>query len=142
MTVLWLAAALILAIIEVLSVDLLFIMLAIGALGAGTAGMLGASLSIQVAVFAALSSALLFIVRPWAKRLLHASQPHVTTNAQGLIGQEAVVLEELTGTTGRIRLAGEVWSARTEEPATVPVDARVRVTRIDGATAVVVSTSI
>ena len=40
--------------------------------------------------------------------------------------------------SGRVKLEGEVWSARTESGVVLPAGAPVTVTRIDGATAVVV----
>jgi membrane protein implicated in regulation of membrane protease activity len=133
----WLVAALVLGIVEVATVDLIFLMLAIAALVAALASGLGLGLVGQVVVFAAVAVVLLFLVRPWARRHLARSTPDVRTNAQGLVGQEAVALSRLTGTDGRVRLVGETWSARTVDRAEVPAGTHVRVLSIDGATAVV-----
>ena len=63
--------------------------------------------------------------------------PLVETNASALVGRIGVVVTEVTERAGRIKLAGEVWTARTENDEIVPSGAEVRVTRIAGATAVV-----
>jgi membrane protein implicated in regulation of membrane protease activity len=56
-----------------------------------------------------------------------------------LIGQTAVVLTPVSVDGGTVRLGGELWSARAEAGVELPieVESRVRVLRIDGATAVV-----
>ena len=133
----WLIGALLLGIVEVVTVDLIFLMLSIAALLAAGASALGLGLIGQVTVFVVASIILLALVRPWARSHLARSAPDVRTNAQGLIGQEAVALTRLTDTSGRVRLAGDAWSARTYVAADVPAGTRVRVLSIDGATAVV-----
>lgn len=131
----WLIGALLLGLIELATVDLTFLMLAIGALGAAGASWAGAQPLMAAGVFVVLSSLLLLTVRPWIKGRLEKSSPDVRTNAAGLIGLEAAVLDPVDENGGRIRLAGEVWSARAAQP--IGAGARVRVLSIDGATAVV-----
>lgn len=133
----WVIAAFALGVIEVLSVDLIFLMFAIGALAAALAAFLGAPLWAQVAVFAIVSFLLLFLVRPWVKSHLFGSLPNVRTNTQAVIGQVAVVGALVTDLDGRVRVEGQEWSARTEYPREFPVGTRVRVLAIDGATAIV-----
>ncbi|QWW20458.1 NfeD family protein [Schaalia sp. 19OD2882] len=133
----WVLAAVALGVIEVLSVDLIFLMFGIGALAAALASALGAPLWVQVGVFAVVSLLLLFLVRPWAKSHLARSVPNVRTNSQGLVGEVAVVRDRVTSLEGRVLLAGEEWSARADQNWEIPVGTRVRVLAIDGATAVV-----
>ncbi|MDN6795375.1 MAG: NfeD family protein [Propionibacterium sp.] len=133
----WLAAGLVLGIVEVVTVDLIFLMLAIAAVLAAGAAALGVPLVGQVVVFTVAALLLLVLVRPWARRHLARSAPDVRTNAQSLVGREAVALTRLSGVEGRVRLAGETWSARTGDRAEVPAGTHVRVLSIDGATAVV-----
>lgn len=135
LSVWWIIGALLLGLIELATVDLTFLMLAIGALGAAGASWGGARPLTAAAVFVVLSSLLLLTVRPWLKRRLDESGPNVKTNAAGLVGMEASVLEEVSPAGGRVRLAGEVWSASSAR--TIPVGSKARVLRIDGATAVV-----
>ena len=138
----WVGGALALGVVEMLSVDLIFLMLAGGALGAAVAAALGAPFWIQVIVFAAVSTLLLVAVRPWAKAHLAATTPEMRTNVHRLVGEEATVLSPVDTHPGRVRLGGEEWSARCEGPGSGPLlvlaaGQRVRVTRIDGAVAVV-----
>jgi membrane protein implicated in regulation of membrane protease activity len=81
---------------------------------------------------------LLLVVRPWAKRALDRSTPDTRTNVDVQIGREATVVMDVTDRAGRIKLVGEVWTARAARRGVVlPVGTRVRVVRIEGATAVV-----
>jgi membrane protein implicated in regulation of membrane protease activity len=134
----WLGAAILLAVVEVVSVDLIFLMLAGGALAAAAAAALGAPLGVQVVVFGAVSVVLLVAVRPWALRRFRSAVPETLTNVAAHVGRTAVVLLDVTAHAGRVKLAGEVWTARTADPSLVlPAGSTVRVVRIDGATAVV-----
>lgn len=133
----WLGAALLLGVIEILSLDLFLIMLAGGALAAGGVAAAGGPLWAQIVVFALASVLLLGALRPWLLRHLRTRVPLVETNAAGHVGRVAVAVTQVTEHGGRVKLAGEVWTARTEGPVVVADGDEVRVTRIDGATAVV-----
>ena len=132
----WILAALVCGIVEVMAVSFVFLMLAIGALAAGIAGALGASLAVQMIIFVVVAVALLFVVRPFLKGRVERSTPDVRTNADALIGRTGYVTEIVGERNGRIQFYGGEWSARTEGPS-IPVGVEVRVERIDGATAVV-----
>jgi len=139
----WVGGALLLAAIEMLSLDLVLIMLAGGALGGAVTAAAGGEIWLQIVVACVVSVLLLFTLRPWLLRHLRQRVPLVETNAAAHVGRPAVVLAEVTETGGRVKLAGEVWSARLEDDGIpnstgrVPVGVEVRVVRIDGATAVV-----
>lgn len=136
--VLWLAGALLLGVVEVLVVDLVFLMFAGGALAAVPVAALGAPLWAQILTFSLVSGILLVAVRPWALRTFRQSVPETATNVAAHVGRSGVVVMDVTAHAGRIKLAGEVWTARAAEPgAVLPVGATVRVVRIEGATAVV-----
>jgi membrane protein implicated in regulation of membrane protease activity len=133
----WLIAAVGLGIPLVLTAMPELAMLATGAgAGAIVAG-LGGGLVAQVVVFAVVSTALIVVVRPVARRT-RAERPELASGVDALKGQQAVVLERVDNHGGRIKLAGEVWSARaldlggSHEPGS-----QVDVVEIDGATAVV-----
>lgn len=134
----WIVAAGILAVAEVLTGgSLVLLMLAGGAAAGGVAAALNAPPALAVGVFAVVSVALLGLVRPVARRHMRVGRES-RTNVAALVGAEAVVLEAVDGNDGRIKLAGEVWSARAYdghsmfEPGT-----RVQVLQIEGATALV-----
>jgi membrane protein implicated in regulation of membrane protease activity len=112
-------------------------MFAVGAVaGAATAG-LGGGIVAQVIVFVVVSVALLVFVRPIAYR--NRQRPEQRSGVDALRGKQAVVLERVDGGAGgRIKLAGEVWSARALETGQVfDPGQHVDVVEIDGATAVV-----
>jgi membrane protein implicated in regulation of membrane protease activity len=136
----WLAVALVLAAIEVATLDLIFIMLAVGALVAGLAAGVGAPFVVQVVVAVAVALLLVGLLRPVLLRRLFRHGPDTFTGTAALVGREARVLETVTETGGRIKLRGEVWSARTDgrtPPDTILPGQSVRVVSIEGATAVV-----
>ncbi|MFG3660604.1 NfeD family protein [Streptomyces sp. NPDC047706] len=113
-------------------------MLAVGAVAASvTAGIFGGDAVFQVVVFAAVSTALIAVVRPIANRH-RAQRPQLATGVDALKGRQAVVLERVDGSGGRIKLAGEVWSARALDSGHVfEVGQEVDVVDIEGATAIV-----
>ncbi|WP_327298403.1 MULTISPECIES: NfeD family protein [unclassified Streptomyces] len=114
-----------------------FGMLAVGAVAASAAAGLGVGPVLQVLVFVIVSVALIAVVRPIANR--HRSQrPELATGIDALKGRQAVVLERVDGSGGRIKLAGEVWSARAlDGDSSYQPGQQVDVVEIDGATAVV-----
>jgi membrane protein implicated in regulation of membrane protease activity len=133
----WLIIAVVLAGAEAATAGLLLIMFSGGALAASLASLAGAGVVGSAAVFAIVSVALIAFVRPIAAR--HVYQPPMErTGTAALIGSQALVLEAVDGSTGRIKLAGEIWSARTlDESARFEPGEKVSVFEIDGATAVV-----
>ncbi|MFE9648487.1 NfeD family protein [Streptomyces sp. NPDC006365] len=114
-----------------------FGMFAVGAVaGALTAG-LGGGVVLQVLVFVAVSVALLAVVRPIAARH-RAQMPQLATGVDALKGKQAVVLERVDRSGGRVKLGGEVWSARALDTGrTYEVGQEVDVVDIEGATAIV-----
>jgi membrane protein implicated in regulation of membrane protease activity len=139
---LWLAAALTAGLIEIISLDFFFIMIAGGALVAAVAAALDVPVPLQVIIFAVSSGALLLGARPplvrWAQRT-----PTVAMNAAALVGREARVLETVTDRTGQVKLHGEVWTARVAPGHNrLEVGSAVTVVRIEGATAVVAPESV
>jgi membrane protein implicated in regulation of membrane protease activity len=133
----WLGAALLLGVVEMLTVDLVLAMFAGGAVVAAILAALGAPLWAQIIGFAVASTLLLIALRPWLLRHLRTRVPLVETNAAAHVGRVAVVVTPVTEHAGRVKLAGEVWSARTDDRTTIEVGDEVRVLTIDGATAVV-----
>ncbi|MFC5678825.1 NfeD family protein [Aeromicrobium endophyticum] len=134
----WLGLAVVLAVVEMLSLDLVLLMFAVGAIAAGAAAGLGAPVWITVPIFAIVSLLLLFLVRPSVVAKLHAG-PTLQTGHANLVGTTAVVVEPVDARQGRVQLRGELWSARTELDTVLDTGAEVLVVRIDGATAVVTS---
>jgi membrane protein implicated in regulation of membrane protease activity len=133
----WLIASLLLAGAEMATLDLSLLMMAVGAGAGAVAAALGLNVVFQVLVAVVVAVALLAFVRPNIVRRLHGA-PTLQNGPGGLIGKSGLVLERVTAHNGRVKLSGEVWSARSlEESATIEPGAKVAVAQIDGATAVV-----
>jgi membrane protein implicated in regulation of membrane protease activity len=134
--VVWLVAGFVLIAAEVLSTRFVLIMMGIGALAAAGSAELGAGPGWEVAVFAGTSLALTTLARPVIMRRLHTAP--VPTNVEALVGDKAIVVNTVDAHGGKIKLRGELWSARTFDETEVLEPGRaVRVMTISGATAVV-----
>ncbi|WP_328746040.1 NfeD family protein [Streptomyces sp. NBC_00285] len=133
----WLVAAAALGIPLVVTAMPEFAMFAVGAVAAAVSAGLGGDVVVQVLVFVVVSVALIAVVRPIANR--HRSQrPQLVTGIDALKGKQAVVLERVDNTGGRIKLAGEVWSARSLDTGSAyEVGQEVDVVDIEGATAII-----
>ncbi|MFI6206851.1 NfeD family protein [Streptomyces sp. NPDC051041] len=134
----WLVAAAGLGIPLVVTAMPEFAMFAVGAVAAAGAAGFGAGIVVQVLVFVVVSVALIAVVRPIAAR--HRTQrPQLATGVDALKGRQAVVLERVDGSGGRIKLAGEVWSARSlDTDRAYEAGQEVDVVDIEGATAIVI----
>jgi membrane protein implicated in regulation of membrane protease activity len=133
----WIGGAFALGILEMLSLDLVLIMLAGGAVAGGVASAAGAPVWLQFLIAALTAVVLLATLRPWLLRRLKKRVPLEETNAAALVGKDAVVVSTVTLEGGRVKLNGEVWSARTSTADALLPGSQVRVDRIEGATAVV-----
>jgi membrane protein implicated in regulation of membrane protease activity len=134
----WLALAAALGVAEMFSLDLILIMLAVGAVAGMLTGLLGGAFILQVLVAAGASVAMLALVRPNIVARLHTG-PELRLGHGKLVGQRGVVTEQITSLEpGRIRLAGEIWSAAPyDENLTIAPGETVEVFEIRGATAYV-----
>ena len=134
----WLGLAIVLAAIEAATVDFVFLMFAGGAAAGAVAAALGAPFPLQVVVAVAVALLLLLIVRPMIRRQFMDSETDHQIGTSALVGREARVLQAVTDTDGRIKLAGETWSARLAEGGEpVGPGEEVRVIAIHVATAIV-----
>ncbi len=133
----WIIIAAGLAAVEAFTFDLVFIMLAGGALAASGVAAADGNVALQIAVAIVVALAGLGGLRPIAMRHLR-STPEIRTGTAALIGQQALVLEDVGPHAGRVKLNGEVWSARSYDgTSTFAVGQMIDVLKIDGATALV-----
>ncbi|CAB5117663.1 MAG: NfeD family protein [Actinobacteria bacterium] len=132
----WLLAAGILLVVEMLTVDLLFASLAFSALLAAGANGLGFGVVVQGVVFGVGAAGSLLFLRPIALRHLKKKPANQATNVEALIGATAVALSVVTQTQGLVKLNGETWSARSND-GEIYDGIQVEVVAIEGATAVV-----
>lgn len=135
--ILWLIVMLVLAAIEMLTLDFLFLMMSIAALVTAGASLALDSFTAQVVLFALVSVLLIFLIRPIALRRLNRSTPTTRSNTDRLIGLRCMVLEPVSQHSGLVRLEGDIWTARTATANALPEGSTAYVHRIEGATAVV-----
>ena len=134
----WVALALILAAVEAATVDFVFDMLAGGALAAALAAAVGLPFAAQVVIAVVVAVLLLVLVRPLVTRHFTVAPESRTIGAAGLVGRVGWVLQTVTETDGRVKLAGETWSARIPDGGVVCQPGQeVRVVSIEGATVIV-----
>ena len=133
----WMIAAGVLAVGEIATLGFFLGPIAVAAVAASIVALVGGGLALQWIVFIAMSLASLLVLRPIASR--HMRTPaQLRTGTAALVGGQAVVLERVDRDGGQVKLAGEVWSARTyDEDDVFEPGARVEVMKIDGATALV-----
>jgi membrane protein implicated in regulation of membrane protease activity len=135
---LWLVAAGLFAAGELVSLDLVLLMFAGGALGGMTVALLGGPTVLQLIAFIAVSGLLLALVRPVAKRHLTDRSPLQLDGVDTLIGRTAQVTRAVDVSGGRIRMGADEWSARSQHGGEAfAVGQTVRILEVDGATAVV-----
>jgi membrane protein implicated in regulation of membrane protease activity len=138
--IVWIALILVLGVVEIFTLDFIFIMLAAGAAGGLIATVAGAPWWLASVVAAVVALLLLGVVRPRLLTLLGRNADPHRTNVEGLIGMPGTVAVAFTSyAPGQVRLAnGETWSARIDggDP-TPPLGTPVVVESIQGSTAVV-----
>ena len=128
----WFALMVLFLILESATVTLISVWFAAGSLVAMAAAMLGAQLWLQAVLFTVVSCILLGCLRPFVSKLMKPGI--VKTNADAVVGTTGYLLEaadNLRG-TGRIKLGGVEWTARSATDAVIPEDTLVRVERIEG----------
>ena len=118
----WLIVFVVLLIVEIATMGLTTVWFAGGALIAFLAAYLGFGVIVQVVVFLVVSILLLILTRPLAVKFFN--QERQKTNAESLIGQKAIVKEEINTlqATGRVEVNGMEWSAKTEESEIIEED--------------------
>ena len=134
----WVIAAAALTVGEILTPGLFFLgPVALAALVAALVAALGGGVVAELIAFVVGSLLALGVLRPVARRHLHMPA-QLRTGTAALEGASAIVVERVSHEGGRVRLGGEVWSARTYlDDAVFEPGTRVEVLKIEGATALV-----
>ena len=133
MTTIWLIIFVVCIVVEIISMGLTTIWFAGGALVAAVISAIGAPLWLQIAAFAVVSLVLLYSTRPIAVK--YFNKDRVKTNAEGLVGKQAIVISEIDNMQGigQVTVGGQEWTARTtEEGITLPVGSVVIIRAISG----------
>jgi membrane protein implicated in regulation of membrane protease activity len=140
--IVWLVLILLFVTIEMVTLELTFLMIALGSLGGLISGLLGVPWWLQLVIAAVLAVVLLFGIKPPLLRALKKGGDPTRSNVDALLGLDGQVVSSIGASGGLVRLAnGETWTARLSpaiDQRVVEPGEQVLVTAIDGATAVVV----
>jgi membrane protein implicated in regulation of membrane protease activity len=133
----WLIVAAVLAAGEVLTSGFILGPVAVAAVLAALVAVAGLGVVFQLIVFIAAAVASVLLLRPIAVRHLRVPG-RIRTGTAALVGSRAVVLERVDADGGRVKIGGEVWSARAFfDDHVIEPGTHVEVAKIEGATALV-----
>lgn len=132
MPFIWIGFAVIMAVCEAFTSQLVSIWFVFGAISAAITSVFTQSVPVQSAVFLVVSLIALLITRPLVKRF-KAKNTVTTTNADRLIGKVGVLLSEIkdTQSVGQVKVEGATWSAKSDI-APISKDTKVKVLAIEG----------
>ncbi len=131
-TVCWIALLIIFAVAEAVTVQLVSVWFAVGALAGLIANLCGANVTLQIVIFISVSIICFIATRPLVKKF--TANRIEKTNADRCIGDTAVVVEEINNVeaSGQVKVNGNIWTARSLDNSVIPVNARVTVEKIEG----------
>ena len=134
----WLIAAGIFFVAEIITIGFLIFWLGIGALLAMVVSFFTSNIIIQTAVFVISSTILIFATKPLVNKITKNDKT-VPTNVYSIIGKRGIVIEDinLVEGKGQIKVDGEVWSAICNGNVTIPSGTEITVLEIGGVKALV-----
>lgn len=140
--IVWLVLILVFVTTEMASLELTFLMIAIGSVGGLVSGLLGAPWWLQLVIAAVLALVLVFGIKPPLLRALKQGGDPARSNVEALLGMGGRVVQSIDSTDGLVRLDnGETWTARLSPGVITRVvepGEHVLVAAVDGATVVVI----
>lgn len=137
----WLIGMLLLISVQVMTGDMMFLLIATGALTAVVADVLGAPIYVQIILVAVISMASLIWLRSFDTKRRQNDNGPSPWSVNRFIGKVGEVTEEVTSNAGRVKIGNEIWSARTYGPRPIPVETPVVIQQIEGAIVWVATTS-
>lgn len=141
--IMWIVIAVIAAIIEGCTTQLVSLWFAIGAVVTAVVSVFTGNILLQLAVFVVVSTVCIIATRPLAKKLRN-STGDIPTNCDRYLGKIAEVIVDINNTeaVGQIKVEGSVWSARSSTGEPLPVGTRVVVNNIEGVKMIVTPVSV
>ena len=129
----WLLFAVIFFVGEAVTVGFFVFWFGIGSLVALIASLLIKNIAVQTVIFLIVSVTLLIFTRPLVNKFIMKSG-EVKTNAYSVEGKKGRVNIEINPVegTGQVKIAGELWSAKSNDDSIIPVDTDIIVEKIEG----------
>lgn len=140
----WLIIAGVCFVIEMMTVGFLVFWFGVGALLTTIVSLIFPdNIVLQTSIFVVSSTLLIFLTKPLVKKL-SKSDKKIATNAYSVIGKKGIVTQDINEThgVGQIKVAGEVWSAKTTDGSIIEKGTQIEVINIDGVKAVVEPVSV
>lgn len=140
----WLIIAGVCFVIEMMTVGFLVFWFGVGALLTMIVSLIFPdNIVLQTSIFVVSSTLLIFLTKPLVKKL-SKSDKKIATNAYSVIGKKGIVTQDINEThgVGQIKVAGEVWSAKTTDGSIIEKGTQIEVINIDGVKAVVEPVSV
>ena len=125
----WVIVALVFFVIEMFTSDFSVICLSFGCFGAAIGAGCNLEFKIQLLIFAIVTLLAFALIRPALKKLITRNRKEVATNADALIGRQAIVSETINPETqqGRVAIDGDDWKAVSEDNTPIEKGTRVEV---------------
>ncbi len=138
MIYIWLAATVVFAAVEAVSVGITSIWFALGAVAGLIVAALGGALWLQIVLFIVVTAAPLIFTRPLAKKVINSRR--VATHADRVFTISGVVKEDIDNlnASGVVSVDGKDWSARSLNGELIKAGTVVRTKKIDGVKLIVV----
>ena len=132
MPFIWIGFAVVMAICEAFTTQLVSLWFVLGSVSAAITSIFTKSIPIQSAVFLIVSLVALLVTRPLVKKLKQ-KRGNVSTNADRLIGKTGVLLRDIEDidNVGQAKVEGEIWTVKSEK-APLSKDEKIKVLSIEG----------
>ena len=137
-TLIWLGLMALFLVVEAATVTMVSLWFAGGALAAMAISALGGGLMLQIAAFLVVSTGLLALLRPLARK--HFTPKLTKTNVDSVIGTEGYVTADIdnVAATGTVKLGAMEWTARSANGEKISTGTLVKVEKIEGVKAFVI----
>ena len=137
MWIIWLIAAGVFFVAEIITVGFLIFWLGIGALLAMIASFFTENIIIQASIFLISSGILIFLTKPFVDK--YVTKKTIPTNMYSLIGKRGIVTVDIDPikSAGQVKVNGESWSAKTDDETLISAGTEIEVLKIDGVKAIV-----
>lgn len=134
LALIWLVLAVVLGIIEAVTIDLVAIWFSFGAIIAMLVALFGSSFALQITTFFFASILSLIVTKPFCKKVLKPRK--ISTNADTTIGMVGTVTEDIDpeSESGRVYVNGLYWKAASFDGFPIEKGNKVVVKSIKGVT--------
>ncbi len=132
----WLVAALLLFVAEMMAPGFWLACVAIGCLAAGVVSAVVPGIVAPVLTFAVGTVLSLIGIRPFLLQHIHRGSREIRTNVDALVGKIGVVSERIDPATGkgRVQVEGEDWRGASLMETALEPGTRIMVVRVEGTT--------